>query len=61
VEFCDGLEMEFISALGGIQQIGASETAAKPLLLVLVSVTDWKRLETRLLQRLQCTQRLANE
>jgi len=53
--------MEFISALGGIQQIGASETAAKPLLLVLVSVTDWKRLETRLLQRLQCTQRLANE
>jgi len=48
VEFCDGLEMKFISPLGGIQQIGTSETAAKTLHLVFVSVSDCKRLETRL-------------
>jgi len=29
VEFCDDLEMKFISPSGGIQQIGAPETAAK--------------------------------
>jgi len=28
-EFCDDLEMKFISVLGGIQQIRASETTAK--------------------------------
>jgi len=28
VEFCDSLEMKFTSPLGGIQQAGASETAA---------------------------------
>jgi len=27
--FCDGLEMKFTSPLGGIQQVGAPETAAK--------------------------------
>jgi len=27
--FCDGLEMKFASSVGGIQQAGASETAAK--------------------------------
>jgi len=29
LQFCDGLEMTFISPLGEIQQIGAPETAAK--------------------------------
>jgi len=27
-EFCDGIEMKFTSPLGGMQQAGASETAA---------------------------------
>ena len=47
MEFCDGLEMKFVSSLGGIQPIGTSETAAKTLQLGLVSVSDCKRLETR--------------
>jgi len=47
VEFCDGLEMKFLSPIGGIQPIGTSETAAKMLHLVLVSVSDCKCLETR--------------
>jgi len=39
--------MKFISPLGGIQPIGTSQTAAKTLHLVLVSISDYKRLVTR--------------
>ena len=49
-DFCDGLEIKFISPLGWIQQAGASETAAKsatPCFTVL-SVSDSKSLGTSL-------------
>jgi len=47
-EFCDGFEMKFTSPLGGVQQTGASETAAKSVTFVLHSVSDCKRLDTHL-------------
>ena len=48
--FCDGLEMKFASPSDGIQQAGAPETAAKSvrLILVLLSVSDYKRVDTSL-------------
>jgi len=48
--FCDGLEMKFASPSDGIQQAGAPETAAKSvrLILVLLSVSDYKRVDKSL-------------
>jgi len=48
--FCDGLEMKFASPSDGIQEAGAPETAAKSvrLILVLLSVSDYKRVDKSL-------------
>jgi len=43
--FCDGLEIKFTSPLGEIQQVGLKQQR-KALLLVLLSVSDHKRLDT---------------
>jgi len=46
--FCDGLEMKFTSPLGGIHQTVRQKQLRKALLLVLLSVSDCRRLDTRL-------------
>jgi len=45
--FCDGVEMKFASPSVGIQQAAAPETAAKRV-LVLLSISDYKRVYTSL-------------
>jgi len=45
--FCDGLEIMFISLLGEIQQAGASETAGKSVTPCFTLVNDCKRLDTQ--------------
>ena len=45
---CDGLEIQFTSPLGGIQEPGAPETSAKSVALCSLSVSDYKRVYTSL-------------
>ena len=44
--FCDSLEMKLTSPLGGIQQAGVPETAAKCYFLFSFAVSDYKQLDT---------------
>jgi len=46
--FCDGLEKKFASPSDGIQQAGPPETAAKRVTPCLLSVRDYKRVNTSL-------------